>query len=141
MLKSLAPKLYAVIESAQPFACRETWLVDLCQLTNFAKHNALSKTSHDTQSAVRVPGVFYASGVDLTFQYNRGPGGVPLPDVKLRGNHVEVIQGEAPPNFHAIVINDGHAVFEDLQIQVVPFLQLCGVRVRGLVTRVYSVLN
>lgn len=35
------PVLHALIQDMQPFKCGDSWLVDLCGLTNDAKHNNL----------------------------------------------------------------------------------------------------
>jgi|GEM_PF-604485 len=36
------PNLYALIESLQPHKCGDNWLIELCDQTNFNKHNKLS---------------------------------------------------------------------------------------------------
>jgi hypothetical protein len=40
-----APKLYEIISSAQPHSCADSWLIDLCIVSNFNKHNGLSRQS------------------------------------------------------------------------------------------------
>lgn len=42
-LKDQSPIAYKIIESIQPHVCGDTWLPDLCQHTNFNKHDRLSK--------------------------------------------------------------------------------------------------
>lgn len=40
-----APKLYEIISGAQPHSCGDSWLFDLCMVSNFNKHNGLSRQS------------------------------------------------------------------------------------------------
>ncbi len=42
-LKEQSPSLYALVESIQPHITGETWLSELCSVSNFNKHNGLSK--------------------------------------------------------------------------------------------------
>src|SRR5450631_557836 len=40
------PAVHTLVQDIQPFKCGDPWLVDLCGLTNDAKHNNLSKTEN-----------------------------------------------------------------------------------------------
>lgn len=42
-LETLAPRVFHIYESVQPHKSQESWLIDLCDHTNFNKHDSLTK--------------------------------------------------------------------------------------------------
>jgi hypothetical protein len=41
-LEAQSPNLYSLVEALQPYACGDSWLEDLCVVSNFNKHKGLS---------------------------------------------------------------------------------------------------
>ncbi|MBI9055974.1 MAG: hypothetical protein JEY96_19285 [Bacteroidales bacterium] len=62
-LRQKSEELYEVLEKRQPFKSKKSWLIDLCELTNEAKHNNLNKTSKSTTTGLRVGNLLHVEDV------------------------------------------------------------------------------
>lgn len=91
-LAEQAPVLYGLVESVQPHLCKDKWLLELCNATNFNKHNRLSNQVRRNagRSIVEIPGVFYFEGVNEVIIENVTVNDTPMAIGKL------VIQNDRP---------------------------------------------
>lgn len=78
-LKVEYPKIYSLIESLQPFKCNDDWLKQLCDQTNFNKHNRLTEQVRKNSESARtnVGNLVSMSGGSVTFN-NCSYNGMPL---------------------------------------------------------------
>jgi hypothetical protein len=116
------PVLYSLIESVQPFKSKDNWLVDLCFLTNDAKHNKLTKTEVQKTASIRQGNFIHIEGgSNITLRNNYG-NGARLDDVYIGNNgDVTVIEHSGGTE---ITINN-RLKFHGKELLVVPFLKKC----------------
>ncbi|MCG6219273.1 hypothetical protein [Vibrio diabolicus] len=70
IFKGLSGEYLQVVESIQPHKCGEDWLIKLCELTNFIKHNSFQNQDRENQGESetkvagngQVPGIARVSG-------------------------------------------------------------------------------
>lgn len=132
-----APALFAVIENAQSFISGDSWLPDLCELTNKAKHEQLTKTSSKKFAGINVPGLGQISGENISF-YGNTFNGLPMDDVFIGTNgEVDVIRRVVPVE----VTRDNQILFDERKLPVVPFIARCMRHLKELVTAIYQILQ
>ena len=63
-LEQQLPEVYALVESIQPYACGDAWLMDLCSITNVTKHRHLGiqRRINSPYGSVSVGNIFRVSG-------------------------------------------------------------------------------
>jgi predicted heme/steroid binding protein len=63
-LAEQSPKVFSLIESIQPHSCGDTWLLDLCTMTNITKHRHLGVQNrlNSTSGSVNIGGRIVISG-------------------------------------------------------------------------------
>ena len=74
-LKQCEPKIYDLLEGIQPFKSKNNWVVELCLLTNSAKHNNLSKTESKKTTVVEQKGIARIEGgsnIEMSHNYVNG---------------------------------------------------------------------
>lgn len=78
-LKEQAPLLFGLVESIQPFITGESWLSELCTVSNFNKHNGLSGQLRKNSPGNRVAfcGIVIEDCEDVTI-LNSSVNGVPI---------------------------------------------------------------
>jgi hypothetical protein len=119
------PSIYSLVQSMQSFKSGDPWLVDLCGLTNDAKHNNLSKTEHEKSRVIYQGGMAFIEIVGEVSQ------------VAITGNRVNgVLQDDvfigpdgttriSPVSGQTLIIENNKIQFHGKQIEVVPFLNAC----------------
>lgn len=65
-IKNINPDIYNLLESIQPYASGQNWLIDLCQITNSMKHNKLFKQKRRDNKDLKVGNFIYISGFNKT---------------------------------------------------------------------------
>lgn len=88
-LQSLNPKVFALIESIQPYKCSDVWLYEFCRIVNEKKHDTLSpqiRTETKTMTAS-------IDGASITMPIDN-------PDFRIsQGSDLEVTFGGVPIRF------------------------------------------
>lgn len=123
-LSQCCPKIYTLVESIQPFISGDSWLVDLCGLTNDAKHNALSKIENQKSNTIYQGGVpmgTFGSGCEINMWGNT-VNGVRQDDVQIRSDGTITIR---PISGQTFFIENNKILFHGKKIEVVPFLNKC----------------
>ncbi|MFM2058400.1 MAG: hypothetical protein RLY71_2785 [Pseudomonadota bacterium] len=121
-LKDLNNCLYTVIENEQPFKSHDNWIVDLCLLTNEAKHNHLSKTESQKSIVIRQGNSIHIEGGRNIVLYNNYANGVRLDDVYVNNNgNVNVVKHSGT----TLVIENRKIMFHGKSVEVIPFLGRC----------------
>ena len=135
-LKKDMPELYDLIESIQPFKLKNNWIVDLCELTNEAKHNNLSKTKDDKSITVKNKLGNITASKNLVMQ-NNYVNGIKQDDIFFDGEEVRVVEniGESE-----ITIKN-KIKFHGKELEIVPFLTNCFENLEQLSIEVSSLLS
>ncbi|QSX36495.1 hypothetical protein [Shewanella sedimentimangrovi] len=121
-LKKINNNLYTVIENAQPFKAHDNWIIDLCSLTNEAKHNHLSKTENQKSVTVRQGNFIHIEGGRNITLYNNYANGVRLDDVFVDNNgEVNIVKHSDT----TLVIEKHRIMFDGKSVEVIPFLNKC----------------
>jgi len=123
-LKLKSIRLYDIIEQRQPFKSRDSWLTQLCELTNEAKHNNLTKTEKDQKEGLqigrkvlRIKDLSKIKG--LTF-LNNYLGGEKLSDMKIDNGKVTKLSG----GFEKIIFTNYEIIkFHGRDIEISPYLE------------------
>ncbi|MBB1441450.1 hypothetical protein H5202_23090 [Shewanella sp. SG41-4] len=137
-LPDLLPDAYRLIESMQPFKCSDNWLVDLCSMTNEAKHNNLSKTKNSKTVSIEQSNfirVSNSTNVVLSGNYGNGKR---LDDVYARqGYPVKVVK-----NTGVTQITEHNMIkFDGKEIEVGPFLEKCHMNIERFSNELTDILN
>lgn len=124
LLQSLFPKAFEAILAVQPFKSGDNWLIDLCDLTNEAKHRYLSKTEEQHSVEASIPGVARISGANfqnfvISNNYVNGRRAHDL-YIGPKGN-VTVVKHDG----RSIVVVDTKIRFSGKALEVAPFLEHC----------------
>lgn len=118
------PSIHSLVLDMQPFKSGDSWLVDLCVLTNDAKHNNLSKTENRKSRTIHQGGmalVEFGEGAQVTMTGNR-VNGVLQDDVFIDSNGTTKIK---PVAGNTLITENNKIQFHGKQIEVVPFLESC----------------
>ncbi len=116
------PEIYELLENIQPFKSKNNWVVDLCFLTNDAKHNNLSKTESHKSTLVEQEGFARIRGARNVVMSNNYYNGVRQDDVFIDGS------GEVSVTKHSgttIITIDNKIMFHGKKLEIVPFLTHC----------------
>ena len=123
-LSELMPSIYSLVHAMQPFKSGDSWLVDLCGLTNDVKHNNLSKTENNKIRTIHqggMPLVTVGEGAQVTMRDNR-VNGVLQDDVFIDSDGTTTIR---PVSDQTLITENNKIQFQGKQIEVVPFLETC----------------
>lgn len=130
-LQAVFPKIYEIIEAAQPFKSGDSWIVDLSRLTNEVKHNNLARTSVSTRAVVRQPGI-HVSGTNIVMEGNSF-NGVPLDNVYVGSDGSTVVSGNSGLTW---VLIEKTIKFQEKNVEVAPFLARCHLSLVNLSTAI-----
>ncbi len=133
-IKPNLPNIYAILESIQPFKSKNNWLVNLCELTNEAKHNNLSKTQKHKTASVMQPGISIQGASNITLSNNR-INGVLQDDVVVENGEVKSFTRHAGTT---IVTKDNKILFHGKQIEIIPFFKQCICEIKKLTNNIYE---
>lgn len=136
-LQQFEPKVYDLIEAIQPFKSKNNWLVDLCLLTNSAKHNNLSKTENRKVAVVEQRGVGLFEGVNIDISHNY-INGVRQDDVFVDGS------GRVSINKHSgttLVTERNRILFHGKNLEIIPFVTRCLNEIKALSSSVGGTLK
>lgn len=137
-LKELNDSLYAVIENEQPFKSHDNWIVDLCSLTNEAKHNHLSKTENQKTVSIRQGNFINIEGGRNIILSNNYANGVRLDDVFVNNNgDVNIVKHSGT----TLVIENNRILFDGKAVEVIPFLDRCHEKIATLTNRITEQLK
>ncbi len=125
-LKHYELEIYNLIESIQPFHSNDSWLIDLCTLTNEVKHNNLSGlTKIQKPATVQDPLFGEFNVINMTSHGN----------VIIDGSYtckpmepIDIKEGKllsAPTQDGSIVIENSKIVFSGKQLDVKEFITEC----------------
>jgi hypothetical protein len=123
-LSDLMPSIHSLVHAMQPFKCGDPWLVDLCGLTNDAKHNNLSKTENKKSRTIHqggMPLVTFGEGSQVTMRGNR-VNGVLQDDVVIDSGGTTSIRHVSG---QTLITENNKLQFHGKQIEVAPFLETC----------------
>jgi hypothetical protein len=118
------PSIHSLVLAMQPFKCGDPWLVDLCGLTNDAKHNNLSKTENNKSRIIHqggMPLVELGDGAQLIMRGNR-VNGVLQDDVCIGADGTPRIR---PVSNQTLITENNKIQFHGKKIEVAPFLETC----------------
>ena len=118
------PSINSLVLAMQPFKSGDPWLVDLCGLTNDAKHNNLSKTENKKSRTIHQGGmalVEVGEGSQVTMRGNR-VNGVLQDDVFIDSDGATTIR---PVSGQTLIRENNKIQFHGKQIEVAPFLEAC----------------
>jgi len=132
-LKEEIPEIYNLLRNIQPFVSNDNWVVDLCSLTNDAKHNQLSKTINKKSIMTRIGRSFKISGAHNVFK-NNYENGRKLDDVVTDESGMpHVIKANS---FNTSFIVENRIRFEGKEIEVLPFLLKCHTNILQLTKKI-----
>jgi hypothetical protein len=114
--------LYNLIESIQSFSSNDSWLTDLCELTNNAKHNNLLQTQEDLKKGIFIPG-FIKSVNSEVFIDNLKIGGETFKNFQIKDDNLSYENPNVILDFE--VINEKSIKFADNQYDIKEFLSKC----------------
>ena len=136
-LKQFEPKIYDAIEAVQPFKSKNNWVVDLCLLTNDAKHNNLSKTESHRSYNIEQKGLVSLRGVsgNITLS-NNYINGVRQDDVFINNNDIRVVQHSGTTEIYI----ENKIRFMGKELEIAPFLTHCLSEIKVLVSEVSKLL-
>ncbi|MFH4797946.1 MULTISPECIES: hypothetical protein [Vibrio harveyi group] len=123
-LDDCMPLVYTLLVGIQPFKSGDSWLVDLCTITNDAKHNRLSKTDNIKSKTIYqggMPFVNVGSGTKVILEGNR-VNGVIQDDVTMYPDGRTIIKHVSGQTY---IIDNNKIQFHGKQMEVVPFLEKC----------------
>ncbi|PHQ24042.1 hypothetical protein CLH62_18170 [Marinobacter guineae] len=121
-LKEDEPKIYDLLESIQPFKSKDNWVVDLCSLTNDAKHNSLSKTESQENTVVEQKGFARIEGGRNVMMVGNYFNGVRQDDVFIDGDgNANVVRHSGT----TLVTTNTRIKFHGKELEIVPFLNHC----------------
>lgn len=139
-LSTEMPKVYATLESIQPFKTHDNWLVDLCKFTNDAKHNMLTATKHEKSVTVK-----QGNSIVLSGRNSRSYGNVEI-SPHPQGYPFAVMSNYTKHNIRLLdsvyidenadvsittysggtkITTDNKFKFEGRELEIVPFLEHC----------------
>ncbi|MFT6467487.1 MAG: hypothetical protein ACJARQ_000640 [Oleispira sp.] len=123
-LSEYMESIYSLIQDMQPFKSGDPWLVDLCGLTNDAKHNNLSKTENKKSRTIYqggMPLVEVGEGAQVSMTGTR-VNGVLQDDVFIDSDGITTIR---PVLGQTLVTENNKIQFHGKKIEVIPFLETC----------------
>jgi hypothetical protein len=118
------PSIYSLVHAMQPFKSGDPWLVDLCGLTNDAKHNNLSKTENNKSRTIYqggIPILTMSEGSQVTMRGN-WVNGVLQDDISIASDGATTIR---PVSGQTLITENNKIQFHGKQIEVAPFLETC----------------
>ncbi|QYJ84207.1 hypothetical protein [Shewanella aegiceratis] len=118
------PSIYTMVQAMQPFKSCDPWLVDLCGLTNDAKHNNLNKTENRKSRIIfqgGMPLVEVGEGAQVSMTGTR-VNGVLQDDVFIDPDGTTRIR---PVSGQTLITENNRIHFQGKEIEVVPFLEAC----------------
>jgi hypothetical protein len=118
------PSIHSLVQAMQPFKSGDPWLVDLCGLTNDAKHNNLSKTENKKSRTIYqggMPLVEVGEGSQVSMIGTR-VNGVLQDDVFIDPDGTTTIR---PISGQTLVTENNRIQFLGREIEVAPFLETC----------------
>lgn len=136
-LRNDEPEIYNLLESIQPFKSKKNWVVDLCSLTNDAKHNSLSKTETQKSTVVEQKGFARIEGGRNVVMRNNYVNGVRQDDVFIDGNGgVNIVKHSGA----TIVTSNDRVKFHGKELEITPFLTHCHSEIAKLVKNIGPLL-
>lgn len=128
-LKKDDPQIYDLLESIQPFKSKNNWVVDLCSLTNDAKHNSLSKTETQKSTVVEQKGFARIEGGRNISMHNNYVNGVRQDDVFIDSNGgISIVKHSGT----TIVTSNDRIKFHGKELEIIPFLTHCHLEIARL---------
>ncbi|PHS65656.1 MAG: hypothetical protein COB12_07085 [Flavobacterium sp.] len=119
------PLTYQKLEEIQPYKSKKVWLIDLCELTNEAKHNNLNPVQQDKLSGIDIPGLIKIEDLSK------------IGNLKITGNTVngqriddiETVNGKIinhSKNQIAILFSETNKFkFSNKEVEITTFLDTC----------------
>jgi len=136
--------MYDIFISIQDFHTGERWLNDMCSLTNEVKHrNPLPLEEEVKVSEFRLdqPGfgkIIAPGNANIIFKGN-SYNGVMLNDFEFRDGKLEVAEKGHPVNIS--LIEDKKIKIRGLEYEVIPFIELCCLKLREFINLAYDELD
>ncbi len=155
-IRSEYPKIYDYIEHLQPHKNNgDKWLVDMCRITNDAKHKKLLEVKNEGNDNVVLSsgGIPIFGFIDCENSIIEGPqiyvrnkdGSLTdqgmMGTYYIDGENVEVIEESNPLVDFSIVEKKKLVIDEETPIEVIPFLEKCFNKISQFSTDVYTQLK
>ncbi|KJR27824.1 hypothetical protein [Vibrio sp. S234-5] len=137
-LNEVLPEAYQLLESIQPFKSKDNWVVDLCSLTNEAKHNNLSKTKKQKSVSIRQGNFIHIDGATNVVLENNYVNGQRLDDVYVNNNHeVRIVKHSGT----TLITENNKIKFDGKEIEVAPFLRQCHSKIEQFSSELSQILH
>ncbi|WP_029823774.1 hypothetical protein, partial [Vibrio parahaemolyticus] len=137
-LNEVLPDAYHLLESVQPFKSKDNWIVDLCSLTNEAKHNNLSKTKHQKSVSIKQGNFIHIEGATDVVLENNYANGQRLDDVYVNNDHeVRVVKHSGT----TLITENNKIKFDGKEVEVAPFLRQCHSKIEQLSSELSRILR
>lgn len=121
-LNEVLPEAYELIESIQPFKSKDNWIVDLCSLTNEAKHNNLTKTKHQKYVSIKQGNGIHIEGATNVVLENNYVNGKRQDDVYVNNkSEVRIVKHSGT----TLITEHNKIKFDGKEVEVAPFLNKC----------------
>ncbi|MBE3798523.1 hypothetical protein HJ183_23815 [Vibrio parahaemolyticus] len=134
----MLPDAYHLLESVQPFKSKDNWIVDLCSLTNEAKHNNLSKTKHQKSVSIKQGNFIHIEGATDVVLENNYANGQRLDDVYVNNDHeVRVVKHSGT----TLITENNKIKFDGKEVEVAPFLRQCHSKIEQLSSELSRILR
>jgi hypothetical protein len=121
-LNEVLPDVYQLIENIQPFKSKDNWLIDLCSLTNEAKHSNLSKTKHQKSVSINQGNAIHIEGATNLVLKSNYVNGQRQDDVYVNNNNVVKVVKHSGTT---LITENNMIKFDGKEIEVGPFLKKC----------------
>ncbi|EHK2365380.1 hypothetical protein ACV3Z6_01310 [Clostridium perfringens] len=133
--------VYALVESVQPYKCNDTWLVDLCNLTNINKHDNLSSQRREDYHRYNIQGIglFQMNNQGTVIMRNNIVNGIPQgSDIVIKGKDI-LTDGKI--NLDIIRIDWVEFKFENTNIDVLKLLNKAYKEIFKLSKKIYEIIK
>jgi len=137
-IKEFSPNIYICLENIQPFKSKNNWLVDLCELTNEAKHNNLTKTQTHKTMSVNQPGLINIQGASNITLSNNRINGVLQDELVIENGEMKSFTSNAG---NTIVTQNNKILFHGKQIEIIPFIEHCTNEIKTLTSTIYKLIE
>jgi hypothetical protein len=145
-LKKIKPKIYNLIASLQPYKCQDNWLIELCNQTNFHKHNklALQKRVNSRNSKITIANIFQIdSSSSITFS-NCSLNGTSLDYLHITGDMDTQTIKKQLPNDEISISKEFDWVefqFENTTTDTLQLIQKSYINIQNFIDKLYKIIK
>ncbi|MFZ5941801.1 MAG: hypothetical protein ACOYXB_14620 [Bacteroidota bacterium] len=134
-LQEKRPDLFNEIEKIQPFISKNNWLVELCELTNSAKHIGLNKTNKQKSVSIEISDIIKVQSATEAIIENNYINGFDTGRIRIQdGNIIEKTEGQIKME---VTINN-KVKFAGKEIEILTFTSQVFLEVKTLFLKIYN---